>query len=80
VNVSAGGLLFTLDKPNLKQYLITDTILQMSILFPHRQVEARGVIHRIVKETSEYGVSFQEINQEDVAYIETLVKKEKKNR
>jgi len=43
-------------------------------------VEARGVIHRIAKETSEYGVSFQEINQEDVAYIETLVKKEKKNR
>jgi uncharacterized protein YlxP (DUF503 family) len=80
VNVSAGGLLFSLDKPNLGQYLITDTILQMSILFPHRQVEARGVIHRIVKETSEYGVSFQEINQEDVAYIETLVKKEKKNR
>jgi uncharacterized protein YlxP (DUF503 family) len=80
VNVSAGGLLFRLDKPNLGQYLITQTVLQLSILFPHRQVEARGVIHRIVKETSEYGVSFQEINQDDVHYIESFVKREKKNR
>jgi hypothetical protein len=80
VNVSAGGLLFKLDKPNLQQYLITQTILQMSILFPHRQVEVRGVIHRIDEEGSEYGVSFQEINQDDIHYIESYVRKEKKNR
>jgi hypothetical protein len=80
VNVSAGGLLFTLDKENLKQYLITQTALQMSVLFPHRQVEVRGVIHRVVKETSEYGMSFQEINQDDINYIESFVRHENKNR
>lgn len=79
VNVSAGGLLFTLDKENLKQYLITQTVLRMSILFPHRQVEARGVIHRFIKEMAEYGISFQEINQDDINYIESFVRHEKKN-
>jgi hypothetical protein len=79
VNISAGGLLFTLGKPNLTQYLIIQTILQMSIRFPARLIEARGVIFRIDEDRSEYGVKFQEINEIDVQYIESLVEKKRKS-
>ncbi|UCB45407.1 MAG: PilZ domain-containing protein [Spirochaetota bacterium] len=77
INISAGGLLFRLEKENLKQYLIKETVLQMSILFPDRQIEARGIVFRIDKDGSEYGMSFQEINNEDMAYINKLAKKRK---
>jgi hypothetical protein len=74
VNVSAGGLLFKLEKPELKQYIIRDTVVQMSIYFPERVVEARGVIYRMEADTLEYGVKFQEINELDWKYIEDIVK------
>ncbi len=75
VNISAGGLLFRLQKRNLQQYLIARTVIQMSIRFPQRQVEARGIIHRIDEENSEYGVKFQEINEIDRKFIDDTVKK-----
>lgn len=77
INVSAGGLLFKLDKPVLNQYIIKNTVLQMSILFPDRQIEARGVVFRIEDKTLEYGVKFQEINELDWKYIENIAKKMK---
>ncbi len=73
VNISAGGLLFRLNKPNLKPYLIVNTGLQMSIRFPSRQIEARGTIFRIDGNKSEYGVKFDEINGIDVKYIDDVV-------
>jgi hypothetical protein len=75
VNISAGGLLFRLEKENLIPYLIKDTVLQMSILFPDRQIEARGIIFRINQDSLEYAMSFQEINTEDMNYINNLAKK-----
>jgi hypothetical protein len=74
VNISAGGLLFKLEKPDLKHYIIKDTVVQMSISFPDRVVEARGVIYRIEEDALEYGVKFQEINELDWKYIEDIVK------
>ncbi|MFW6139371.1 MAG: PilZ domain-containing protein, partial [Spirochaetota bacterium] len=71
-NISAGGLLFKLENPKLKKYLIKNTALQMSLLFPARQIEARGVICRIQENNSEYGVQFQEINQTDMKYIDDI--------
>ncbi len=73
VNISAGGLLFRLQKKKLQQYLIANTVVQMSIRFPKRQIEARGIIHRIDDENSEYGVKFQEINEIDRKFIEDTV-------
>lgn len=75
VNVSAGGLLFKLEKLELKQYIIENTVLQMSISFPDRVIEARGVIYRMDDDALEYGVKFQEINEPDWKYIENIVKK-----
>ena len=75
INVSAGGLLFKLEESGLKQYVIFKTVLQMSIRFPDRQIEVRGIVYRVEDEVSEYGVKFQEINEEDIQYIEGLVKK-----
>jgi len=75
VNISAGGLMFRLDKKNLQQYLIVQTVLQMSIQLPSRQIEARGIIFRIDEEKSEYGVKFQEINEIDMRYIDDVVKR-----
>ena len=75
VNISAGGLLFKLDESRLKNYIIAKTILQMSIRFPQRQIETRGVVYRIEEEVSEYGVKFQEINEEDIRYVESIVKR-----
>jgi hypothetical protein len=77
IDISAGGLLFRLNKPELKQYLIDQTVLQMSIRFPARQIQARGMIFRRDDERSEYGVKFQEINELDARYIEDLAHKEK---
>ncbi len=76
VNISAGGLLFRLEALRIKQYIIVNTVLQMSIKFPERQIEARGVVYRIDENASEYGVKYQEINEEDIKYIENLVKRE----
>jgi hypothetical protein len=76
VNISAGGLLFKLTKENLRQYLIDQTVLQMSVRFPARLIETRGVIFRIVPERSEYGVKFQEISELDARYIESMVQRE----
>lgn len=77
INISAGGLLFKLDKPALNEYIIENTVLQMSILFPDRQIEARGIVFRIEDKTLEYGVKFQEINELDWKYIEDIAKKMK---
>lgn len=77
INISAGGLLFKLDKPALNEYIIENTVLQMSILFPDRQIEARGIVFRIEDKTLEYGVKFQEINELDWKYIENIAKKKK---
>jgi hypothetical protein len=76
VNISGGGLLFRLQKEQLRKYLIPNTVIQMSIRFPERQIEARGVVHRIDEENSEYGVKFQEINEIDRQFIEEVVKRE----
>ena len=46
----------------------------MSISFPERIVEARGVIYRMEEDVLEYGVKFQEINEMDWKYIEDIVK------
>jgi hypothetical protein len=75
INISAGGLLFRLTKQNLKQYLMDQTVLQMSIRFPARMIETRGVVFRVIQERSEYGVKFQEISELDARYIEDLVHK-----
>ncbi len=72
INISTGGLLFKLTKENLKQYLINQTVLQMSIRFPARLIETRGVIFRIAREHSEYGVKFQEISELDARYLQDL--------
>lgn len=77
VNISAGGLLLKLEKQALKQYIIENTVLQMSILFPDRQIEARGIVFRIEEKKSEFGVKFQEINELDWKYIEDIAKKKK---
>ncbi len=61
----------------LNQYIIKNTVLQMSILFPERQIEARGIVFRIEDKTLEYGVKFQEINELDWKYIENIAKKMK---
>jgi hypothetical protein len=76
VDISAGGLLFKIESLRIKQYIVVNTVLQMSIKFPVRQIEARGIVYRIDKNASEYGVKFQEINEEDIKYIEGLVKRE----
>lgn len=73
VNISAGGLLFKLNKPGLRSYLIINTGLQMSIRFPSRQIEVRGRIFRVDPERSEYGVKFEEINEIDMRYIDDVV-------
>lgn len=75
INISAGGLLFRLTKQNLKQYLMDQTVLQMSIRFPARMIETRGVVFRVIQERSEYGVKFQEISELDARYIEDLARK-----
>jgi len=75
INISAGGLLFKLNNPKLKKYLIEKSVLQISIRFLDRDVEAKGIIFRIDSEKSEYGVRFQEINDYDTEYIENIVKK-----
>ncbi len=76
INISAGGLLFRLEKAALKQYLILRTVLQISIRFPSRQLETRGIIYRVEEERSEYGVKFAKINEDDIKYIEDVVKGE----
>jgi hypothetical protein len=74
VNISAGGLLFKLEESRLKGYIIGHTVLQMSIKFPKRIIDARGVVYRIDEDAYEYGVKFQEINEEDINYIDRIVK------
>jgi hypothetical protein len=74
LNIGAGGLLFKLDHLKLKQYLIPQTMLQMSIHFQSRQVEASGIIQRIDEGKSEFGVKFAHINGEDARYIDDVVK------
>jgi hypothetical protein len=75
VNISAGGLLFRLDGPAIKRYIMLQTVLQMSIKFPERVVPARGIVYRIDGESSEYGVKFQEIDEADVRYINGIARK-----
>jgi len=74
VNLSAGGLLFRLEDPRIRGFIILHTVLQMSIRCPGRIIQARGVVYRIDKEASEYGLKFQEINEEDINYIDNMVK------
>jgi hypothetical protein len=74
VNLSAGGLLFRLEDPSIRGYIIFHTVLQMSIKCPGRIIQARGVVYRIDREASEFGVKFQEINEEDINYIDNMVK------
>ncbi len=69
VDIGVGGLLFKLEKPRLIQYLIQQTILQMSIKYPSRVIETRGLIMRIDRNKGEYGVKFQEINEADMKFI-----------
>jgi hypothetical protein len=73
INISAGGLLFRLEKAALKHYLILRTTLQISIWFPTRQLETRGIIYRVDEEKSEYGVKFAQINEADMKFIEDIV-------
>jgi len=73
INVSAGGVLFKLERAELKRYLVLKTILQMAIQFPARQVEARGSIHRIDEEGAAYGVQLERINEVDARYIDDVV-------
>ena len=73
INVSAGGLLFKLDRSAVKQYLILRTTLMMTIQFTTHLVEASGVIHRIDKERSEFGVKFFTINEVDSQFIDDVV-------
>jgi hypothetical protein len=73
INMSGGGLVFKLDRSALKQYLILRTTLIMTIQFPSRLIEASGVIHRIDKERSEFGVKFIIINEVDSQFIDDVV-------
>jgi hypothetical protein len=46
----------------------------MTVKFPARIIQARGVVYRVDEEASEYGVKFQEINEEDINFIDNIVK------
>jgi hypothetical protein len=72
-NISAGGALFRLEDQKLKKYLTLNTLLQMSVCFPSRQIEVSGSVHRIDHEQSVYGVEFLQINEVDAKYIEKAV-------
>ena len=76
VDISTGGLLFRLSDEKLKRYLMKDTLLEMDINFPRRRISTKGIITRIVKESSEYAVKFQEIEQDDADYIDSLARGE----
>jgi hypothetical protein len=73
INISAGGVLFRLDKPALKGYLSLRTTLHLSIRLSNRQIEARGSVHRIDERRSEYGVQFEYINEADARFIDDVV-------
>ena len=73
VNMSAGGLLFKLDGSSLKQYLILRTTLMMTIQCASRLIKANGIIHRIDKIRSEFGVKFFVINEADSHFIDDVV-------
>jgi hypothetical protein len=73
INISAGGVLFRLDKPALKGYLNLHTVLHLSIRLANRQIEARGSVHRIDEERSEYGVQFDYVNEADARFIDDVV-------
>jgi hypothetical protein len=73
VNLSAGGLLFKLDGSALKQYLILRTTLMMTIQTASRLIRANGMIHRIDRLRSEFGVKFFVINDEDSHFIDDVV-------
>jgi len=74
VNISAGGLLFRLQNSKIRGYIILHTVLQMTIKFPGRIIQTRGVVYRTDEEASEFGVKFQEINEEDINFIDNIVK------
>jgi hypothetical protein len=73
VNMSAGGLLFKLDTPSLKQYLILRTTLMMTIQCASRLIRANGMIRRINRPRSEFGVKFFVINDADSHFIDDVV-------
>jgi len=73
LNISAGGVLFRLDDPVLKRYLMLHTVLHLSILLSNRQIEVRGSVHRIDAGRSEYGVKFEYINEVDARFIDDVV-------
>jgi hypothetical protein len=73
INISAGGVLFSLDKPALKRYLNLNTVLHLSIRLSDRQIEARGSVHRIDEDRSEYGVQFDYVNEADARFIDDVV-------
>ncbi|HHE04896.1 MAG TPA: PilZ domain-containing protein, partial [candidate division WOR-3 bacterium] len=72
VDISAGGLLFRLEDETLKRYLAKNTLLEIDINLPYRRINARGIVTRVMKEHSEYAVKFQEIEQEDAEYLNSL--------
>jgi len=72
VDISAGGLLFRLEDEKLKRYLAKNTLLEIDINLPYRRINARGIVTRVMKEHSEYAVKFQEIEQEDAEYLNSL--------
>ena len=73
VNMSAGGLLFKLDGSSLKQYLILRTTLMMTIQCASRLIKVNGIVHRIDKMRSEFGVKFFLINEADSHFIDDVV-------
>ncbi|RKX99455.1 MAG: hypothetical protein DRP54_07215 [Spirochaetes bacterium] len=75
VDISAGGMLFKLTKPQLKRYLTVGTFIQASIKFPSRYIEVMAEIFRIDQANLLYGCKFKEINEEDMNWIEDLAKK-----
>ena len=73
IDISAGGLLFRLKDEKLKRYLTKYTLLHVDINLPKRRITTKGVVTRIVKQSSEYALKFQEIEQDDMKYIDSLV-------
>ncbi|RKX95741.1 MAG: hypothetical protein DRP84_03270 [Spirochaetes bacterium] len=72
VDISAGGLLFRLEDKKLKRYLAKNTLLEIDVNLPYRRINARGIVTRVMKEHSEYAVKFQEIEQDDAEYLNSL--------
>jgi len=76
IDISAGGLLCRIKDEKIKRYLTKNTFLEMDINFPTRRISAKGVVTRVSKEQSEYAIKFQEIEQNDAEYIDSLAKGE----